>query len=135
MNDFEVRSVEIRADYGKAFNYISDCEKLPEWTSAFQSVSNGKAIMRTPGGSVEVELIVSASREQGTIDWFMEFPDGARASAYSRLIRLDEKRNVYSFILTAPPVPLEQLEGTLNQQSQILEEELQQLHHILENQK
>jgi hypothetical protein len=132
MNDFEVRSVEIMADYAKAFNYISDCEKLPEWTNAFQSVSNNKAIMHTPSGSVEVELVVSASLKQGTIDWFMEFPDGARASAYSRLIRLDEKRNVYSFILTAPPVPLEQMEGALDQQSQILEEELERLRHLME---
>ena len=131
MKKFEVRSIEIVAEYANVFNYISDSRNLPEWTNAFQSVSNGKAIMRTPEGSVEVELVVSASWEQGTIDWFMKFPDGAQAAAFSRLIRLDEKRNVYSFILTEPPVSLEQLEGALGEQSQILEEELKRLSHIL----
>jgi hypothetical protein len=41
-------------------------------------------------------------------------------------------RSLYSFILTAPPVPLEELEGALEQQSRILKEELTTLRALLE---
>jgi hypothetical protein len=39
---------------------------------------------------------------------------------------------IYSFVLTAPPLPLEQLEGALAAQSRILGEELERLRRILE---
>jgi len=39
---------------------------------------------------------------------------------------------VYSFVLFAPPVPLAQLEGVLDDQVEILQEELKSLRQILE---
>jgi hypothetical protein len=53
------------------------------------------------------------------------------AAAYSRLIPLNAERVVYSFVLLAPPVPLEQLEGALSQQTVILRDELRKLSTIL----
>lgn len=72
-----------------------------------------------------------ADVERGTIDWTMIFPDGSAARAYSRVIAVGD-RILYSFVLTAPPVPLEQLEGALEQQSRTLSEELARLRRILE---
>lgn len=43
------------------------------------------------------------------------------------------ERCVYSFVLTPPPVPLEQMEGALAAQSITLAKELRQLKSILEN--
>ena len=131
MNQFKVQSIEITADYVDAFNYISNPKNLPEWTNAFDSVTGDNAVMKTPSGVTEITLKVSSSRSQGTIDWLMRFPDGSEAKAYSRLIKLNERRNAYVFILTAPPVPLEELEGTLAEQSKILKEELEHLQAIL----
>jgi hypothetical protein len=45
------------------------------------------------------------------------FPDGKVASAYSRLVPQSNEDRVFSFVLLAPPVPLEQLEGMLNEQA------------------
>ena len=132
MRTFDVQAIEIRAPFEKTFSYIADTENLPEWTSAFKTVSDGKALMITPLGSVEIALAVNASREHGTVDWVMTFPDGNVATAYSRLINAGEGRSIYSFILMPPPVPLEQLEGALEQQSQTLREELSALRVILD---
>jgi len=131
MDSFKVESVRIKTTREKAFRYISDPKNLPQWTHAFKGVLNGKAIMATPAGTVEVGLLVVASASEGTIDWHMTFPDGSMATAYSRVVPESADYSIYSFILMAPPVPLEQLEGTLNQQAHILGEELTKLNAIL----
>jgi len=131
MKTFDVQAVGINSALEKAFHYIADVQNLPKWTSAFKRVSNGRALLETSDGSVEIELEVNASREQGTIDWMMRFPDRSLGAAYSRLVEVEKNRCVYSFILMAPPVPLEQLEGTLRQQSQILKQELARLASVL----
>ena len=128
---FHVESVEIAAPVAVAFAYISDARNLPAWTHAFKRVRNGSALMQTSAGNIEVEVDVKASKQSGTIDWYMKMPDGTVASAFSRLTPLGAERGVYSFVLLAPPVPLEQLEGRLNQQAGILREELAKLSAIL----
>ena len=88
--------------------------------------------MRTPNGEIEIGLVVQASEEQGTVDWLMTFPDGSVATAFSRVVELDPQSCVFTFVLTPPPVPLEQLEGALEAQSRTLVEELRNLKRILE---
>jgi hypothetical protein len=132
MRDFDVQTIEIDAPCDAAFKYISDPRTLPEWTHAFRSVSSGRATMVTPRGSLEVGLRVASSRVAGTIDWIMTFPDGSVGRAYSRLIDLGH-RTLYSFVLMAPPVPLEQLEGALEEQASALREELAALQKKLSN--
>jgi len=131
MKTFDVQTIEINVPFDDVFEYIADARKLPAWTNAFKSVSNGRAVMETPNGSVEIKLEVYTARSQGTIDWIMIFPDGNIARAYSRVVEKDSERSLYSFILMAPPVPLEQLEGALEAQSNILREELEKLGAIL----
>ncbi len=135
MKTFDVQTIEINAPFDRVFGYIADARKLPEWTSAFKSVSDGRAVMETANGSVEIELAVQAARSQGTVDWIMTFPDGSVARAYSRVVAADKDRSLYSFILMAPPVPLEQLEGALEAQSHILREELANLGAILSSER
>jgi hypothetical protein len=131
MDSFRVESVRIKTTPEKAFRYIADARNLPQWTHAFKGVRNGKATMVTPAGAVEVALQVKASASEGTIDWHMTFPDGNVATAYSRLVQDSDNYSIYSFILRAPPVSLEQLEGTLNAQAYTLREELTKLNAIL----
>ena len=90
------------------------------------------AVMRTPQGRVEVGLETLASPDQGTIDWRITFPDGSVARAYSRVVELDPGRCAYTFVLMAPPVPLQDLEGALEVQSKTLARELVTLKGILE---
>ena len=132
MKTFDVQSITINASFEQAFNFIAAAENLPRWTSAFRSVCDGKALMQSPAGSVEIALRVDASHECGTLDWSMTFPDGSVAKAYSRLVRQASDSCIYSFLLTAPPVPLENIEGAIEQQSRILVEELASLRKILE---
>ena len=132
MKTFDVQSIEIKAPVGRAFDYIANVRNLPAWTQAFKSTRDGKAEMRTEKGAVEVDLRVTASREYGTIDWAITFPDGNVATACSRVVDNGPASCVYSFVLTAPPLPLEQLEGAIEQQSRILREELERLREIIE---
>jgi hypothetical protein len=81
---------------------------------------------------VQVGLTVETSRERGTIDWTLAFPDGSVARAFSRLVPAGANQIVYSFVLLPPPVPLAELEGTLAEQSRILREELAALRAHLE---
>ncbi len=134
MKTFDVQFIEIKAPYDKAYSFIADPRNLPKWAKAFREVSDGFALMETPNGSVKIGLVVHASREQGTIDWVIAFPSGTPATAYSRVVRAGCDRSIYSFILMAPPVPLEELEGALEQQSETLREELERLRLILEEQ-
>ena len=130
MRNFDVQSTLISADFEKVFNYIAEPTNLPKWTSAFSSADSKKAVLATPNGQLEVGLEVKISKEVGTIDWHMTMPDGSIASAYSR-VTPNGKESVYSFVLMAPPGPIEQVEGTLKQQMGLLKEELQNLQKIL----
>jgi hypothetical protein len=132
MKRFDVQGIELQATQGQVFSYIADPNHLPHWTRAFASVANGRAMMRTPNGEIDIDLVVQSSEEQGTVDWLMTFPDGSVATAFSRVVKLDSKGCVFAFVLTPPPVPLEQLEGSLEAQSRTLSEELQSLKRILE---
>jgi hypothetical protein len=130
MRDFDVQTVELEAPFDTAFGYIADARRLPEWTRVFRSVADGRATLATPKGTVEIGLEVKASRAAGTVDWTMTFPDGSVGRAFSRLVAR-EGRSLYSFVLLAPPVPLEQLEGALAEQSGTLREELKALQRTL----
>ena len=133
MKTFDVQGIELAVPRRKALAFIGDAQQLPRWTNAFASVSNGNAVMRTPAGEVPVALKVETSPENGTVDWRMTFPDGSEGTAFSRVVETGRDRCIFSFVLTAPPVPLEQLEGTLEAQSRTLAEELVKLKRILEH--
>src|SRR5262245_6301241 len=133
MKAFDVQGIDIAVPRERAFALISDPAKLPQWAEAFESVAAGKAIMRTPQGQATVGLAVDASAAKGTVDWHMTFPDGGQATAYSRLIALGADRCAFTFVLTPPPVPLEQLEGALESQSRTLTRELKALKRLLES--
>lgn len=132
MRTFDVQSVELGVSRERAFRFIADPANLPRWAQAFKRVGNDVALLQTPKGEIEIRLEVSTSVETGTIDWVMHFPDGSVGHAYSRVITQGNDRSLYSFILTAPPVPLEELEGTLERQSQILKNELTTLRALLD---
>ena len=131
MSTFRVESVRLAAPFEKAFEYIAAAKNLPHWTHAFKAARDGQATIETPAGAAEVGLKVVASKLQGTIDWYMTFPDKSVASAFSRLVPEDKGHCIYSFILLAPPVPLERLEGALNDQVHTLRQELGELGTIL----
>jgi hypothetical protein len=50
MTSFDVQSVQIEAPFAKTFGYISDAQNLPEWTSAFKGVTDGRVLLQTPTG-------------------------------------------------------------------------------------
>lgn len=133
MKRFDLQGIQLDVSDERAFAYIADDAHLPEWTHAFASVEGGRAVMRTPAGEVTVELVTLADPKRGTIDWRMNFPDGSSGRAYSRVVPLGNDACVYEFVLTAPPVPLEALEGTLAEQSRTLTQELRALKRILEH--
>lgn len=134
MKSFDVQGIDLNVSASKAFAFIADPEQLPRWTNAFTSVTPGRAVMRTPSGEVMIDLGVEASPALGTVDWRMTFPDRSVASAFSRVVGIAPDRCFFSFVLTPPPVPLEQLEGALDAQSRIVGEELRKLKEILERQ-
>ena len=132
MKNYDLQGIDLNVPASTAVAFIADPAMLPQWTNAFASVTPGRAVMRTPEGGVAIELDVEASPEQGTVDWRMTFPDRKVATAFSRVVALGQDRCVFSFVLTPPPVPLEQVEGTLEAQSRTLTEELHRLKAILE---
>src|SRR5438128_5791223 len=129
-----IRSIEIMAPYEKAFAFIADPKNLPAWAEAFETTDRDTARLRTPNGTASIALKVTAAQDAGTIDWTMTFEDGTVGRAMSRLTRADSNNLVYSFVLNAPPVPLEQLEGVLEEQTRTLEKELATLKRVVETQ-
>lgn len=133
MKRYDLQGIDLDVPYEKAFAYIADSSNLPHWTHAFAEVRADGATLRTPNGEVGVGLRVHAARDQGTIDWTMTFPDGSVARAYSRVIDLGGGSSQYSFVLTPPPAPLENLEGILAEQARVLAQELVNLKRNLEH--
>lgn len=132
MKNFDIQGIDLNISKSEAFTFIAEANNLPKWTNAFASVNQGKAVMQTPEGEVEIGFEVQASAEFGTVDWRMIFPDHSVATAFSRIVEADKDHCVYSFILMPPPVPLEEIEGALEYQSKILEDELKKLKELLE---
>jgi len=132
--NFDVQSIGIDASFSEVFEYVSKPQNLPLWTNAFSKADDTTAVMVTPNGGMNIKLKTLASKVSGTIDWYMTMPDGSIGKAFSRVTENNNGKSViYSFVLMAPPVPLEQLEGALSAQKEILAEELKKLRDLLEN--
>jgi len=133
MKTYDVQSIEMDVAPRKAFDVIADPTQLPRWAEAFESADRTSARLRTPDGVVPISLVTDALAAAGTIDWQMTFPDGTVARAHSRVVGLGHGRSVYTFVLHAPPVPLEAIEGALEAQRVTLGRELQRLKVLLEH--
>jgi hypothetical protein len=66
------------------------------------------------------------------VDWQMHFPDGGVGVAHSRVTETTRGTSIYSFVLHAQPVALEQIEGALEAQRATLRSELAELKMLLE---
>lgn len=132
MRMFDVQGIEIRAPRGRVFEFLRDPSNLPRWASAFISAAEGRARLETPAGAVDVHLRVLADAEAGTVDWRLEFPDGGVGLAQSRVVETTRGTCIYSFVLHAPPVALEKVEGALEAQRAILQSELATLKSLME---
>jgi len=132
MQMFDVQGIEILAPRGQVFEFLRRPENLPHWAHAFVSVGDGRARLETPAGAVDVALSVSADAETGVVDWHLSFPDGSVGVAQSRITETTRGTSIYSFVLHAPPVALEQVEGALEAQRAQLRSELITLKSLME---
>lgn len=132
MKTHDVQSISIAKPKAQVFAYIANPENLPKWTNAFKSADRTKAELVTPSGAFAIQLETQAAADAGTVDWIMTFPDGSKGAAYSRVTEDTAETSIYSFVLMAPPVPLEMLEGALEEQKTILAKELVSLKARLE---
>jgi hypothetical protein len=134
MRTFDVQGIEIQASSAAVFAFIRDPRNLPRWAHAFRRADDESAALATPNGNIEIGLSTQADEDSGTVDWELRFPDGSTGLAQSRVTQTPRGNSIYSFVLHAPPVPLEQLEGALDAQRVTLSQELAQLKRILEAQ-
>jgi len=132
MKTFDVQSIGIAKSAAAVFAFVAEPVNLSKWTHAFKSADANSAELVTPNGAVSISLQTVANAELGTVDWKMTFPDGTEGVAYSRITPDGSKSSVFSFVLMAPPVPLELLEGALSSQMEILAGELVKLKGLLE---
>ena len=132
MKLYDVQQIELAVPARRAFAVIADPRRLPDWAEAFAVADASSATIRTPRGEVRVGLSVAASPEAGTVDWTMRFPDGSVGHAHSRVVELTSDRCVYTFVLHAPPAPLEEIEGALEAQRGTLAHELVRLKALVE---
>ena len=132
MRMFDVQGIEIRAPRVTVFEFLRNPGNLPQWTHAFTSAADGHARLETTAGAVDVRLGVSTDAETGTVDWRLEFPDGSVGLAQSRVTDTTRGSCICSFVLHAPPVALEQIEGALEAQRVTLRSELATLKSLME---
>ncbi len=129
---FDVQGIEISATRRKVFEFVREPRNLPRWALAFVSAGEGQASLETAAGAVDIALDVSADVATGTVDWRLLFPDGGVGLAQSRVTETTRGTCIYSFVLHAPPVALEQVEGALEAQSATLRSELATLKSLME---
>lgn len=131
IKNHDVQSINLSTTKEIAFDFIADPANLPKWTGAFKEADDNKALLITPNGELNIGLETKTNSELGIIDWYMTMPDGSVGVAYSRVNVGPDGKAIYSFVLVAPPVPLEEIEGTLAAQTEQLKEELIKLASIL----
>lgn len=132
MKTFDVQSVSIDKAAAAVFDFVSKPANLPKWTNAFERADDETADLVTPNGVAPIKLNTVTDADRGTVDWYMTFPDGSEEVSFSRVTPNGDNGAVYSFVLMAPPVPLEALEGTLSAQMELLANELISLKGQLE---
>jgi len=132
MRMFDVQGIEITAPHRKVFEFLREPANLPRWAHAFVSAGNGHARLETPAGAVDVGLDVLANAQSGVVDWRLTFPDGTVGLAQSRVTETTRETCIYSFVLHAPPVTLEHVEGALEAQRRLLQSELATLKSLME---
>ncbi len=132
MRMFDVQGIEIMTLRDKVFAFVREPGNLPRWAQAFMSAGDGRARLETPSGAVDIALDVSADAEAGTVDWRLAFPDGGVGIAQSRVTETTRGTCIVTFVLHAPPVALEQVEGALEAQSETLRSELATLKSLME---
>jgi hypothetical protein len=129
---FDVQGIEITAPRRKLFEFLRNPTNLPLWAHAFVSAGNGSARLKTPAGAVDIGLDVTADADTGVVDWHLAFPDGSVSCiAQSRVTETTRGTCIYSFVLHAPPVALEQVEGALEAQRALLQSELATLKSLM----
>tara|TARA_R110000868_G_scaffold392384_1_gene662991 strand:+ start:122 stop:532 length:411 start_codon:yes stop_codon:yes gene_type:complete len=131
IKNHDVQSINLSTSTEKAFDYIANPVNLEKWTGAFKNADDKSALLVTPKGELKIGLETKTNKELGTIDWYMTMPDNSVGVAYSRVTSGPDDNAIYSFVLIAPPVPLEEIEGTLAAQIGQLKEELIKLQEIL----
>ncbi len=131
IKNHDVQSINLSTTKENAFNFIADPANLPRWTGAFKEADDKSALLITPKGELKIGLETKTDKDLGIIDWYMTMPDGSVGVAYSRVNIGPDGNAIYSFVLVAPPVPLEEVEGTLAAQTEQLKEELIKLESIL----
>lgn len=132
MRPFDVQSIGIGQPADRVVAFLSRPENLPRWTSAFAAADERSACLVTPAGQMTISLRTVADARSGVVDWIMTFPDGTEAAARSRVTPNTSDTSVYTFVLLAPPGPLEELEGSLAAQKVLLSRELIRLKEVLE---
>lgn len=132
MRMFDIQAVEIAVPRQTVFEFVRDPANLPKWAHAFVTAEPGRARLETPAGAVDVALGVTADAETGIVDWRLAFPDGTIGLAQSRVTETARGTAIYSFVLHAPPVALELIEGALEAQRALLTSELATLKSLME---
>ena len=132
MHLFDVQGIEIHAPREAVFAFLREPGNLPRWARAFRSADDARARLETPAGAVDIGLRTIADAGTGTVDWRLVFPDGSVGLAQSRVTETTRGKCIYSFVLHAPPGPLEQIEGALEAQRETLRSELATLKALME---
>jgi hypothetical protein len=132
MQMFDVQGIEIAAPPDKVFEFVKQPANLPRWAHAFVSAADDRARLETPNGAVDIGLSVSADAGTGVVDWRLVFPGDVIGIAQSRVTETTRGTSIYSFVLHAPPVALEDVEGALDVQRALLRSELATLKALME---
>ncbi|HEU4691097.1 MAG TPA: SRPBCC family protein [Vicinamibacterales bacterium] len=132
MRMFDVQGIEIAAPPDSVFAFLREPGNLPRWAHAFVSAEEGRARLETPNGTVDVGLDVLSDADTRVVDWRLTFPDGGIGIAHSRVTASTRGTSIYSFVLHAPPVALEKVEGALEAQRVLLQSELTTLKSLME---
>lgn len=128
---FATVSEQLPASFETAFSYITKPLNLYEWAVAFKHSNTTSAMLDGPNGNSSVGLTTEVSKEAGTIDWYMDMPDGSVMRALSRLVASNDDQSVYTFTFFAENIEDDQVEAHLTESRAVIEQEFSNLQQIL----
>ncbi len=122
------RSTGISANYDRVFDFLADVNNMPRWTVFAKKVWPEAETFKAETPQGEAEVWIKHARELGEIDFYWKIGD-VEDFAESRL-KKSNGQITYEFTIQEPPnAP----EGTIDQLSKVVDEELSMLKDIAEN--
>ena len=130
-NSFSMVGREFDVPVSVAYAFLSNPANLPKWALAFGDADEYSALLAFPDGThLRVPMKTKVSEEFGVIDWHISLPNDFLDVVRSRVYPTTDNKCIYELSFGKRPVADDMLEGAMQEQAHLVEQEFDNLARI-----